>query len=133
MGSFRGGIILSFLAAPALAEVCDKERPGWDGTPATAVTEAIALFSTPLGLFLLIATAITLRFRNAWGGLATTVGWTGFITIVVSADPSGVQGFAISEGCIGPPTLFVALSIAICIVTIIYTARGKPGTNERRE
>ena len=122
MGPLRGGLILSLLAGPAWAEVCDKERPLWDGTQATAVSEAIALFGSPLGLVLLLITALVVRFRSVWGGLAATVGWTIFISIVVASDPSGVTELAMNEGCIGPPTLFIALSIAICIATILYTS-----------
>ena len=129
MGSLRGGLILSLLASPAWAEVCDKERPLWDGTQATAVSEAIALFGSPLGLILLLITAIAIRFRSAWGGLAATVGWTVFVSITVASDPTGITESAIREGCIGPPTLFIALSIAICIATILYTAPRRPGDN----
>ena len=45
MGPLRGGLILNLMATPAWAEVCDKERPNWDGTPTTAMTEAIALYA----------------------------------------------------------------------------------------
>ncbi len=129
MGPLRGGLILSLLASPVWAEVCDKERPHWDGTPATAWTEAIALFASPLGLILLLATAFAVRWRSTWGGLAVTVGWTGFVTLILSHDPTGLREFAMAEGCIGPPTLFIALSIAICIATILYTAPRRPGDN----
>ena len=132
MGPLRGGLILSLLASPVWAEVCDKERPLWDGVPASAVSEAIALFSSPLALLLLIATAFALRFRHAWGGLAVVVAWTGFITVVLTYDPTGIRASAISEGCIGPPTLFIALAIAICIGTILYTAPRRLGDNPRR-
>jgi len=122
-------LILSLLASPAWAEVCDKLRPEWDGTRATALGEAIALFSSPLGLLLLLGTALAVRFRSAWGGLGITVGWTILITFVVSNDPTGLQKFAIEEGCIGPMTLFIPLVIAICIATILYTAPRQAGDN----
>ena len=112
-----------------MAEVCDKERPNWDGTQTTALTEALVLFSTPLGLFLIVLTAIAFRLRHAWVGLASVVGWTGFVTLVVSKDPTGIQEIAATEGCVGPPTLFIPAAIAICVVTILYTAPRRAGDN----
>ena len=128
MGPLRGGLILSLLTSPAIAEVCDKERPDWDGTPATALSEAVTLFASPLGLALLVATAFAIRFRSVWGGLAVTVCWTAFVTFVVQYDPGDLRQMAMAEGCIGEPTLFLGLAIAICVATILITApreRGK--------
>ena len=128
MGPVRGGLILSLLASPAWAEVCDKLHPGWDGAPATAVSEAIALFLSPIGLALLIATVIAIRFKSVWGGLAAVVCWTVFVTFVVQYDPGNLRQMAMAEGCVGEPTLFIVATIAICVVTILLTAprdRGK--------
>ncbi len=130
MGPLRGGLILSLLAGPVGAEVCDKVRPNWDGTPASALSEAVALFGSPLGLFLLIATAFAIRFRHAWAGLATVIGWTGFVSIILAKDPTGIHEFAVLEGCVGPPTLFVGVTIAICIGTILYTAPRRLGKTD---
>ena len=49
---------LLFLPTPAQAEVCDKERPNWTGTPATPLDEALHLFTQPIPLTLLAATAL---------------------------------------------------------------------------
>ncbi len=117
------------LATPAMAEVCDTLQPGWDGAPATAVTEAMALFLSPIGLVLLVATALAIRVKSVWGGLVTVVCWTVFVTFVVQYDPGNMRQMAMTEGCVGEPTLFIAATIAICVVTILLTApreRGKP-------
>ncbi len=115
-------VLLVLVASPALAEVCDKERPDWDGMPVSAIAEAVILFLSPLGLILLACTALAVRYRSQWGGVAITVGWTGFATLVTMADPSGVRALAQAEGCIGPSSLFVALAAAISAGTILYTA-----------
>ena len=133
MGPLRGrlGLATALLlcGSPAVAEVCDKERPDWDGLPASALSEAISLFGSPVGLVLLAATAFAIRFRSTWGGLAVTVCWTIFVSIVVQYDPTGIRQQAMKEGCLGEPTLFIAAAIAICIATILYTAPRKSGDN----
>lgn len=122
-------MILSLLPGAAWAEVCDKERPNWVwGTEATAWTEMIGLFSSPFSLVLLIATAFVIRFRSSWGGLAITVLWTGLVSLLVFSEPDEVKLQAIKEGCIGSPTLFIAVVAAICVATILYTA---PRTDKR--
>ena len=51
MGPFRRRLsltlLISVMASPALAEVCYKERPDWDGIPVTLESEALALFLSP--------------------------------------------------------------------------------------
>jgi len=116
--------ILSALIActsPALAEVCDKARPSWDGQPVSTFQEAIFLFSTFPSLILLVATAAALRFRSQWGGLAVVVLWTMLITVFTATDPTGTGEFALSEGCVGSPALFIVAVAAICVGTVLYT------------
>ncbi|MEO0937762.1 MAG: hypothetical protein AAFY38_06375 [Pseudomonadota bacterium] len=114
------------LPGAAWAEVCDKQRPDWNGVPVTAFGEAVTLLFSPIGLFLLISTVAALRFRSQWGGVAVTVGWTFFVTALTLWDPTGgVRDAAMREGCIGAPTLFIALAAAISVGTIIYTAPRK--------
>ncbi len=122
MGPLRGGLILSLFASPAAAEVCDRLHPSWDGAPATAMTEAVALFLSPIGLVLLVATALAIRFKSVWGGLAAVVCWTVFVTFVVQYDPGNLRQMGMAEGCVGEPTLFIVLTIAICVGTILMTA-----------
>ncbi|WP_089279415.1 hypothetical protein [Antarctobacter heliothermus] len=115
----------------ALAEVCSTERPGWDGTPATAISEALFLASSLPAVLLIVATALALRFRSKWGGLAVVSGWSILITLrVFGTDPTGTRQKATIEGCIGSPTLFIALVAAICIATILYTAPTERRSND---
>ena len=122
MGSLRRGLIFAALPSPAFASVCDTVNPDWDGTPVTALQEAISLATTPLALVLLGLTLVVIRFRSQWGGLALFIFWTGYASLVTIFDPTGVQEIAIAEGCRGPTTLFIGLVAAICIAMILYTA-----------
>ena len=107
---------------PALAEVCDKERPNWDGLPVSGLHEAMTLFSSPAGLVLLAASALALRFRNQWGALIVVLLWTGLISVVTMVDPNGINTAARAEGCVGSATLFIVAVAAICVGMILYTA-----------
>ncbi|WP_299652195.1 hypothetical protein [uncultured Tateyamaria sp.] len=116
-------------AAPgqALAQACATQRPDWDGTPVSALDEALALLLSPGGLFLLAATAVALVVRSQWGGLVTVLLWTGFITLITMFDPTGLRGPAAAEGCVGPPTLFIGVAAAICVVTVLLTMPRQSG------
>ncbi len=125
MGSLRRGLIATFVLMPssAWAEVCDKMRPNWvPGTDATVWTEMIGLFSSVPSIALLIATALVVRFRSAWGGVVVTVLWTGLISLLVFSAPDEARLQAVKEGCIGSPTLFIGVVAAICVAMILYTA-----------
>ena len=124
MGSIRRRLIaaLALAPSPVLAKVCDKERPNWDGTPVSAIGEAIVLFSTLPSLALIAATLIVLRYKSVWGGLAVVVAWTALVSIINSERINSLRKAAVDEGCIGPNTLFIAITIAICIAIVLYTA-----------
>lgn len=127
MGSFRRGLNLSLalflLASPALAEVCDKARPQWNGVPATLTSEALTLFLLPQSLFLIGALAVAVLFRHAMGTALVALMWSFFISYIIWPDPSGVRQAAQSEGCMAQPTLFIVASAALCFVAVVYTAR----------
>lgn len=122
MGSLRRGLMLATLPTAVWAEVCDKERSGWDGTPVTAVGEAIALFSNPVSLVLLLVTALAIRFRSQWGALAVCVAWTGWVSLIAFVDTGGIRSAALAEGCIGSPTLFIVIACTLCVAAVLYTA-----------
>lgn len=123
MGPLRRGLILALLLpSPAFAEVCDKVRPGWDGTAVGPLQEALYLFMTPPALFLIVTSLLVIRLRHQWGALAVVVLWTILITLVTMADPTGLQEMARIEGCMGSPTLFIGIVAAICGGMIVYTA-----------
>lgn len=124
-GFVRLAVSAACLATPgaALAEACEKIRPDWDGTPATAITEALHLAASLPSVVLILGTALALRFRSQWGGLAAVAGWSFLVSIhvfPVRSDP--VRQMALTEGCIGSPSLFIAVVAAICMATVLYTA-----------
>ena len=91
MGPVRRRLILgSALLSPALAwaEVCLELRPGWDGGTVSAFDEMLFLAQTPMVLILIVATALAVRFRSEWGGVAVVVGWS-LATVIV---PQGGRG-----------------------------------------
>lgn len=118
---------LTLLPGRAFAGACATERPGWTpGTPSTEWTEALYHFSSVPAIALILATALAIRLRSQWGGLAVTVLWSALVALIVwgrfGDDPAGLRKSAIEEGCLGSPTLFIAAVTAICIATILYTA-----------
>ncbi|WP_299147039.1 hypothetical protein [uncultured Tateyamaria sp.] len=117
------------LAWPTVAHAyaCTTLRPDWDGTPASAVGETIGLLTAPMGLFLLAATVMAVLVRSQWGGLVAVLLWTAFITFVTMADSDGQRTLAMAEGCVGPPTLFIATAAAICVAIVLYTMPRKSG------
>ena len=123
MGSFRRRLTALFALLPGAvwAEVCDKEFPDWDGTPATVWSEALILFSSGPALVLLIATAFVIRSRSQLGGLAVVVGWSILTAIITMADPMGIQAAAIAEGCRARPTIFLLGVTLICAGLVLYT------------
>ncbi len=125
MGPLRGGLILTFLASPALAEVCDKERPNWDGTPQTLLDEALFHFASPIGLFLLAALAVAVIFRHAMGTAIVVLLWSFYISAITLPDQSDVSAFVVAEGCMGSPSLYIVLSAVLSIAAVFYTFKGR--------
>lgn len=122
MGSLRRGLTLALLVpTAAMAEVCDKTRPNWDGTPVSAIQEALFLIATPAALLLTFLSLLAIRFRHQWGALAIVVLWTLLISFIAMGNPTGVRPSEIAEGCVGSPTLFIGLVAAICGGMIFYT------------
>ena len=87
------------------------------------MSEAIALFSSPPALILLIATAIAVRLRHQWGALVVVLGWTALVSFVSVFRPDAeLHAAAVHEGCAGSAALFIGTVTAICIAMILYTA-----------
>lgn len=122
--------MLALLPAPAWAEICDKERPDWDGAPVGMVGEAITLFLSPAGIGLLLLSVVALRFRQQWIGLLAVILWAVFVTIVTMADPTGLRLQGMAEGCIGSPALFIVAAAAICVAIVLYTKPRSSGADE---
>lgn len=129
MGPFRRRLSFAFLtallASPARAEVCDKERPDWNGATATLLSEAITLFLSPIGLFLLGALVVAVLYRHAMGTAIVALIWSFFISIIIWPDPTGIREATIAEGCAAPPTLFIVASAVLCLSAVIYSHRGE--------
>ena len=127
MGSVRGRLVLWGAVCPstALADVCDKMRPSWDGTPATLSDEAAILFFEPLSLVAVAASAITVWFRSKIGSIGVFARWVWIaVWALASSTLHDDLWEAISEeGCRSSPDLFIGLSAAICIATLYLVWR----------
>ena len=118
---WTGGALASLAPIPAFADICAQMRPGWDGTPVSAVQEALFLGGTVPALALILGSALVIRFRSQWGGLITIVLWTVLITYIIRSDPDGIDALARQEGCVGSPALFIAAVVAICVAIVLTT------------
>ena len=125
MGSLRRGLALAFapllLPLPAWAEVCSSVRPTWDGTPLSALDEAVVLFASIPALALLVASVLVIRSKHQWAGLGVVALWV-ILASMISFGDTEVQRQAIVEGCIRPNALFIVAVAAICVAIILYTA-----------
>ncbi|MEM8653388.1 MAG: hypothetical protein AAGF36_01480 [Pseudomonadota bacterium] len=115
-------LLVILLPSPAFAQSCADQRPNWTpGTDVSALSEAVALFSSPVSLILLLATALCFRSRHQWGSVVVVVLWTTLVSLIVFADAGG-RAAGIAEGCIGSPGLYVVAVAALCVGLIFYTA-----------
>ncbi|MEM9583320.1 MAG: hypothetical protein AAGA08_09410 [Pseudomonadota bacterium] len=115
-------IVATLTPTAAFSEVCDKVRPDWvSGTQTTAWQEAIHLFSTLPSLFLIIASMIVVLKRSQRGGLAVVLLWSIFVSVITFLGDPQMDNFAIAQGCMGSPTLFIGAVTAICVAIILYT------------
>ena len=126
MGSLRRGLILALLPAPAWAQVCEELRPGWDGTPISAWSEALSLFTSPAALILLAGSLIAVRYKSQWGTLAACVGWSALVSVFAFWD--GGRTDAMAEGCIGSPMIFILAAATLCVAMVLYI--GVPAKTE---
>ena len=124
MGPLRRGVIgvAALAPAPAFAQSCADMRPNWvPGTEVTAWAEAVALFSTPLPLILLVASALAFRLRTQWATVTVIVLWTLLVSLIVFTDAAG-RSAAVAEGCIGSPSIFVGAVAVLCVALALYSA-----------
>ena len=87
----------------------------------SAFGELLFLLQSPIVLVLILLTAVAVRFRSEWGGLAVVVGWS-IATYLVTGWGGGTQTAAMAEGCVGSPALFIAVAGILCIGVVLYTA-----------
>lgn len=117
------------VASPALAEVCDKERPFWtppDGRP-TQVQELLYVFATSAGAASLAAIAAALWVDRLWISIICAA----FLWLVAAGlmfDWHGggdVARFAYLEGCRTSPILACAVLALICVGLIQRSRRAE--------
>ena len=98
-------------------------RPNWDGNPVTAFEELFYIMQTPVVLLLIVATALTVRFRSEWGGLVVVVGWS-LTTFLATGwgEMEAIKAAEIAEGCAGSKTLFIIFAALVCVGVVLYTA-----------
>ncbi len=119
MGPVRRGLIALLLSgSPALAEVCDQERPGWhpqDG-PASGLDEVLFLATSLPGLGLLgaLTLAVLVGGRLYWALTALFAGVIALALWLLRRAPDDIMNAAIAEGCVGPQ----GLSIAVCVTIL---------------
>lgn len=125
MGSFRRGLIFFFALAPsiAFAEVCDKERPAWNGVPVSAWEDLIFLSTHVLfwPVWIALAAAIVLK-RTSLTIIAGTIAALHTL-LQLSQLTDTITRAAIREGCIASPPLFIGLCAAICLASIYLALR----------
>jgi hypothetical protein len=121
MGSVRRQLMLFLATAtPAMAEVCEKDRPNWsvaDG-PVSQWGEALHFLTSAPALLLLAAVVAgwVLRQSAALSGAVVVASVLMFpLLFPLNAETLAA---AIREGCKGPPTIVIGLLAAICCVSI---------------
>lgn len=129
MGPLRGQLMRVFAAClllptSAWAEVCDKERPLWDGRPTTGWSEAIILLTSPSQIILLAATILAIWYGWWIACFILAPIWVAFIPMMLTRDLDDMIWEASREGCIGSPILFMGLCGAISMAS--FYAAFKP-------
>jgi hypothetical protein len=119
----RTAFIFFSLTVPtaSYAEVCDKERPFWNGVPVNMWQEAVIMLTQPSMIFLVMATIFALIYKSRIVcGLLAFV-WASLIPMAFTRDLDDITWEASQEGCVGPVDLFIGICAAICMITL-YTA-----------
>ena len=125
MKLIQSTLIALAAAAPAIAEVCDKERPAWnpkDG-PVSQLDDLAVFFSEPLGLTVLVMVGACILLRKTWFMVLVI---TFLITVVALLTITWFENYhvksaAVSEGCLTAPVLtglsLVAISVFLGLVS----------------
>ncbi|MCA3436997.1 MAG: hypothetical protein INF48_06715 [Rhodobacter sp.] len=128
----RSTLIALAAPAPAIAEVCDKERPAWnpqDG-PVSQLDDLGLFFSDPLGLTVLAMAGACILFRKTW---FTALVITFLITVVALltiswSEDYHVKSAAVSEGCLTTPVLTGLTLVAISVFLALLSRRTSRAT-----
>ena len=125
MGPFRGRLILAValvvLAHPALAEVCDKIRPGWDASlgAVTWWSEAVRVLSSFPGLVVLASLAFGLLRPHLWISTACAVPALAFAGLLLLYHRAETAVLARAEGCMASVWPVAILLMALAGLTIV--------------
>ena len=122
-------------SAPAIAEVCDKERPAWnpqDG-PVSQLDDLALFFSEPLGLTVLAMAGACILLRKPWFTALVIAVFVIVVALLMMAwfEDYHVKSAAAREGCLTAPVLtgltLVAISVLLAFVGWRASrATGKP-------
>ncbi len=119
---------LGLLISPTalFAEVCDKERPLWNGSEVSEWEEAVFHLTSPVGWPLIAVCTLAFIFQRRWlwffcGAIAVLTGWAAIK--LPNLDSISVNFYELmqQEGCLGPPHLSIAICAAISALSF-YTA-----------
>lgn len=126
-------LVVSLMASPAFAEVCDKERPRWNPADGRVnVFEELYLFLTsPLGIGLIALIATTLYFRRRWLSLLCAALIFTVATIVALNWfwlGDGIITAAFNEGCRASPIVTIGVLVLLSVWLAQY---GRPRVTQR--
>ena len=112
------GVLFLESAGPALAEVCDKVREGWDPAdgPVGFWGEALSWLLSIPGVFLLCLTLAVILVGWRWLSLGAAILPLGFAILLVIGSDNEVMRFAMDEGCVGPVAGAIAPFALMCLV-----------------
>ena len=133
----RAAALCAGLAAalpwPALAEICDKARPGWSGAdgPVGQLGETVHTFMTLPGLIVIALVVASLLIRRRWLFIVTAI-VTFLLASLLAASwvtTHPIQTAALADGCLAQPILPTAILAALCVL-MFYCMVG-PGSGQR--
>lgn len=126
-------IIALFVASPAFAEVCDKERPRWGPSSGriNQFEELYFFFTSPVGIGLIILIITTLYFKKRWLSFVCAA-----LTFLIAALTAvfwfwlgdEILHAAHQEGCRASPLITVGVLALLFIWLIQY---GRPRITQR--
>ena len=122
--------IVMFLAeSPAMAEVCDKQRPDWnpaDG-PVSQFGEFVHFLGTPIGILVGLLTLVAVLLRVRWLSVTAAVLLVLAIALRIEGwfDPFDITlaEAAYREGCQNSPLLTV---VALAMMIVVLFRFGLP-------
>lgn len=112
---------LALFPAPALAEVCEKVRPGWnmaDG-PVGVLGETMFILSSFPGLVVLAFLAFGLARPHRWISIACGLPALAFGVLLAVSRGTATADLALKEGCLGNAFPVALVLIAIGALTIL--------------